>query len=181
MRTAATAALLIGFLAVAGLVACGGSSPTPHLSSSSARSAPSAVAPPGDPRVQAREAYLGMWTAFVKASRTADYQSPSLAHYAAGSALSVLMHGLYKNYRNGIVTRGQPTFHPKVKVASKNGQPFRVNVTDCADSSHWADYYKSGKPAPGAPRGRQRIVAQLQPFDGVWKVSYLVVEKEGTC
>jgi hypothetical protein len=24
-------------------------------------------------------------------------------------------------------------------------------------------------------------VAQLQLFDGVWKVTYLVVEKEGTC
>jgi hypothetical protein len=181
MRTAATAALLIGFLAVAGLVGCGGSTPTPHLSPSATRSAPPAAATSGDPRAQARGAYLGMWAAFVRASRTADYQSSSLAHYAAGSALSVLVHGLYKNFRNGIVTRGQPTFNPKVKVATKNGKPFQANVTDCADSSHWADYYKSGKPAPGAPRGRQRIVARLQPFDGVWKVTYLVVEKEGTC
>jgi hypothetical protein len=122
-----------------------------------------------------------MWAAFVKASRTADYQSPSLAHYAAGGALSLLMHGLYGNFRNGIVTRGSPAFHPKVKVVTRNGQPFQATITDCADSSHWADYYKSGKPAPGGPRGRQRIVAQLQPFDGVWKVTYLVVDKEGTC
>ena len=76
-----------------------------------------------------------MWAAFVQASRTADYQSPSLAHYAAGGALSLLMHGLYSNFRNGIVTRGNPVFHPKVKVASKNGQPFQATVTDCADSS----------------------------------------------
>jgi hypothetical protein len=181
LRIAATAALLIGSLAVAGLVACGGSTPAPHLPPSATRSAPSAAAASGDPRAHARAAYLGMWAAFVRASRTADYQSSSLAHYAAGSALSVLVHGLYKNFKNGIVTRGQPTFNPKVKVATKTDQPFQATITDCADSSHWADYLKSGKPAPGAPRGRQRIVARLQPFDGVWKVTYLVVEKEGTC
>lgn len=180
MRTAA-AALLIGSLAIVGLAGCGGSSPAPRLSASPTLSVPSAAPTAGDPQVQARQAYLGMWAAFVKASRTADYQSPSLAHYAAGGALSLLMHGLYSNFRNGIVTRGNPVFHPTVKVASRNGQPFQATVTDCADSSTWVDYYKSGKPAPGEPRGRQRIVAQLEPFDGIWKVTYLVVEKEGTC
>jgi hypothetical protein len=132
-------------------------------------------------KAQVLSAYLGMWHAYVAASRTADYQSPSLAHYAAGGALSLLMHGLYSNFRNGIVTRGNPVFHPKVKVAVRNGQPLQATATDCADTSHWADYYKSGKPAPGGRRGRHRIVAELQPFDGVWRVTYLVVEKEGTC
>ena len=112
MRTAAAAALLIGFLA-AELAGCGGSSPTPRLSPPPTLSAPSAVPTAGDPQAQARLAYLGMWAAFVKASRTADYQSPSLAHYAAGSALSLLMHGLYGNFRNGIVTRGSPAFTRK--------------------------------------------------------------------
>jgi hypothetical protein len=122
-----------------------------------------------------------MWHAYVVASRTADYQPGPLAHYAAGGALALLTHGLYENHRNGIVTRGQPVFDPKVTVTSSNGSPAQANVTDCADSSHWADYYKSGKPAAGLPRGRHRIEARLQPFDGVWKVTYLVVEKEGTC
>jgi hypothetical protein len=122
-----------------------------------------------------------MWHAYVAASRTANYQSPSLAHYAVGGALSLLMHGLYSNFRNGIVTRGSPAFHPEVKVAIRNGQLFQATVTDCGDSSHWGEYYKSGKPVPGHPGGRRRIVAQLEPFDGVWKVTYLVVEKEGTC
>ena len=35
-----------------------------------------------------------------------------------------------------------------------------------------------GKPGPGEPRGLLLNHAQLQPFDGVWKVTYLVVEKE---
>ncbi len=180
MRTGA-AAVLIGCLAVAGLAGCGGSSPLPRLSARPTLPAPSAAPTAGDAQVRARQAYLGMWAAFARASRTADYQSPSLAHYAAGGALSLLMHGLYSNFRDGIVTRGNPVFHPEVKVASKNGQPFQATVTDCGDSSHWGEYYKSGKPVPGQPGGRRRIAAQLEPFDGVWKVTYLLVEKEGTC
>ena len=55
-------------------------------------SAPASTAATGDPQVLAREAYLGMRQAFVAASRTADYQDPLLDHYAAGSALELLIH-----------------------------------------------------------------------------------------
>jgi len=37
--------------------------------------------------------------------------------------------------------------------------------------------YKSGKPTGGERPGRQRVYAQVQPFDGTWKVTTLVVEK----
>ena len=184
MRSVATLMcyLLAGSLTLTALIGCGGSSaPTPHHSPDTSPTAPSSASVAGNPKVQARQAYLGMWQAFVTASRTADYQSGSLARYAAGGALSVLIHGLYQNYRKGIVTRGQPSFDPKVTIASSNGSAVQANITDCANSSHWTDYYKSGKPAPGEARGRQRIHARLQPFNGVWKVTYLVVEKEGTC
>src|SRR5260370_25081579 len=127
LRTGA-AAVLIGCLAVAGLAGCGGSSPLPRLSARRTLPAPSAAPTAGDAQVRARQAYLGMWAAFARASRTADYQSPSLAHYAAGGALSLLMHGLYSNFRDGIVTRGNPVFHPEVKVASNNAQPFHATA-----------------------------------------------------
>jgi hypothetical protein len=61
-------------------------------------SAPTATAAAGDLRVLARQAYLGMWQAFTAASRTADYQYPSLDRYAAGAALTLLTRGLYQNY-----------------------------------------------------------------------------------
>jgi hypothetical protein len=170
------------FLAVtmAGCASSAPPSPTPHTPLVTVP-APPPAARSGDPAQQARLAYLGMWTAFVQASHTADYQSPALARYAAGGALSVLVHGLYANYQNGIVTRGKPVFHPEVTVATRNGQPFQANVTDCADSSHWLDYYRSGKAVSESAPGRRRIIAQLQPFSGVWKVTYLNVGKEGTC
>jgi hypothetical protein len=37
--------------------------------------------------------------AFFTASRTANYQSPSLDRSAAGAALELLIPGLYQNYR----------------------------------------------------------------------------------
>ena len=173
--------VLTGSLALAGLAACSGGAATAPHPAPSTLFAPSPTASPGDPRAQSLRAYLGMWSAFVVASQTADYQSPSLSRYAAGDALSVLVHGLYENYRAGIVTRGQPSFDPKVTIISAGGVPVRASVTDCADSSRWLDYYKSGKPDGGPAQGRRRIQAQLQLFDGTWKVTYLVVGKEGTC
>ena len=68
-------------------------------------------------------------------------------------------------------------------IHEKNRPPIsgaQANVTDCADSSRWLDY-KSGRPVGGQPQGRRKIIAKLQPFDGVWKVTYLNVGKEGTC
>ena len=173
--------VLAGWLVLAAITACASSAPEPQHSQATPPTAPSSAPASGNPQALARQAYLRMWQAFVAASRTADYQSASLAHYAAGGALSLLTHGLYQDYVDGIVTRGQPSFHPEVTVSTSNGAAVQATVTDCADSSHWVDYYKSGKPAPGEAQGRQRIYARLQPFDGDWKVTYLVVEKVGTC
>jgi hypothetical protein len=81
--------------------------------------------------VLARQAYLGRWQAFTAASRTADYQSPSLDRYAAGAALELLVHGLYQNYREGIVSRGMPS-HSVTMTKTSLGTP-EAKVTDCSD------------------------------------------------
>jgi len=44
---------------------------------------------------------------------------------------------------------------------TSSGGAVKANVTDCADSSTWVNYYRSGKPAPGAPA---RPAADLRPF-----------------
>jgi hypothetical protein len=56
-----------------------------------------------------------------------------------------------------------------------------VVTTDCSDDSGAVAYSKSGKPVAGEAPGRQAISARVQPFDGTWKVTYLVVEKTGSC
>lgn len=169
--------------AAAGIAGCAtttvSSQPSPHPDPASP--ARSSAVQTRDPQTLARQAYLGMWRAYVSASRTADYQAASLDHYAAGAALSVLTHGLYQNHQQGVVTRGQPMFDPSVTmVGAPSEDATQADVTDCADSSGWLDY-RSGKPITGQPQGRRKIIARLQLFDGVWKVTYLNVGKAGTC
>jgi hypothetical protein len=167
----------------AGIAGCasGTASSQPPARTDAAPSAPSSPAQPGDLRTLARGAYLGMWQAYVAAARTADYQAPSLDHYAAGSALSVLTHGLYQEHQQGDVSLGQPKFDPAVTVVNASGgDAAQADVTDCADGSHWLNYHDR-KLIPGQALGHRRIIARLQPFDGTWKVTYLNVGKAGTC
>ena len=169
--------------AVAGIAGCAsgtaGSRPSVHPDSVSP--AVSSTARVGDPRTLARAAYLGMWQAYVVAARTADYQAPTLDHYAAGGALSTLTHGLYQEHQQGNVTLGQPVLHPAVTVVKgSGGDVTQADITDCADSSHWLNYH-DGKPIAGQDLRRRYIIARLQPFDGTWKVTYLNVGKAGTC
>jgi len=178
LRTASAASCL-----AAGIAGCaaGTASTQPPVHTDPAPTAPSSSAPSADPQVLAREAYLGMWQAYVVAARTADYQAPMLDHYAAGGALTTLTQGLYQDHQEGDVSLGQPTFHPVVTVAKASGtDAAQADVTDCADSSHWLDYH-NGKPVADQSLGRRRIIARLQPFDGTWKVTYLNVGKAGTC
>jgi transposase InsO family protein len=96
---------------------------------------PGLCAATGDPPTLARQAYLGMWQAFFTASRKADYQSPSLAHYAAGSALELLIHGLYQNYRKGIAV-ARCTVERLMReldlAGVRRGKRIRTTVADAA-------------------------------------------------
>jgi hypothetical protein len=171
------------FCLAAGTAGCasGTASSQPSTRTDPAPSAPSSPAPAGDPQALARAAYLDMWQAYVAAARTADYQAPTLDHYAAGGALTVLTQGLYQEHQQGNVTLGQPVLHPAVTlVKGSGGGVTQADVTDCADSSHWLNYH-GGKPVAGQDLRHRYIIARLQPFDGTWKVTYLNVGKAGTC
>ena len=172
------------------LAACmaAGCSPGPAWPAAAARpvtASPSPLAtvtaPGGAVRAQVIDAYDGMWRAYAAAARTAGYQPGPLSHYAAGDALMILTRSLYDDSRHGIVLRGTPVLSPQVTSMSPAGDPDASTVTDCASDSGWRQYTKAGKPAPGAPAGRHRIYAQLRLFGSVWKVTYLVVVKAGTC
>jgi hypothetical protein len=173
--------VVAGCCAAAGLAGCAAGTAASQPAARPDYPPVRAAAPAGDPRVLARQAYLGMWQAFLAASRTADYQSPALEHYAAGAALTLLIRGLYENHRHGIVTRGQPAYRPVVTMAKTAQGTAQAKVADCADDTHATTFYTSGKPAPGQPPGRHAVYAWAQPFDGTWKVTYLVVERAGTC
>jgi hypothetical protein len=171
-------AAFLACCAAAGRAGCAASTPATQSTALLDRtvSAPTSTAAAGDPQVLARQAYLGMWQAFFM-----DYQSPSLDRYAAGAALELLIHGLYQYHQEGIVTRGVPSHSVAVTMTKTSLGTPEAKVTDCSDSAGSGTYYKSGKPAAGESPGRQAIYAQVQPFDGTWKVTYLVVEKAGSC
>ena len=127
-------AAVLACCAAAGLAGCASGTPGSQSTVLPDRtvSAPASRAATGDPLVLARQAYLGMWQAFTAASRTADYQSPSLDRYAAGAALELLIHGLYQNHREGIVTRGTPSHDPAVTMAKTSLGTPEAKVTDCS-------------------------------------------------
>lgn len=117
----------------------------------------------------------------MTAARTADYQNPGLDRYAAGGGLSVLTHGLYEEHQEDDVSLGQPEFRPVATIAKASGADVtQVDVSDCADGSHWLNYH-GGKIILGQATGRRHIIAHVQPFSGTWKVTYLNVGKPGTC
>jgi hypothetical protein len=74
-----------------------------------------------------------------------------------------------------------PSHSLAVMMAKTSMGTPEAKVTDCSDDSGAVAYSKSGKPVQGEAPGRQAISAQVQPFDGIWKVTYLVVEKVGSC
>jgi hypothetical protein len=178
----ALAAVAAGCCMAGAAAGCSSSSPPTH---EPATPAPPATArstqSPGDPHAQILAAYTSMWRAFAAAARTADYQPGPLEQYAEGNALTLLTHGLYVNHQHGVVIHGAPVLDPKVTGLIPPGNPSKATVTDCADDRHWLEYSTSGRPVAGASTGHRRIYAWLQLFGSTWKVTYVVVEKAGTC
>lgn len=178
---------LVGLAALA-LAACSSNpSSTPAgttgAAPSSTASAPSSTLSPADSaRQRATAAYAGMWRQMVKASETADWQSPELAKYATGDALGVINRSLYTDHLNGVVSKGAPTTNPQVTKADPTNDPTTVMISDCGDDTHWLKYKKDGSPFTDSPGGRRSITAEVKKqVDGSWRVTRFAVEGVGSC
>lgn len=128
-------------------------------------------------------AYRAMWEDFVQAGTTSDWQSPKLGDHATGLALTNLSRGLYADHYNGLVTKGQPILNPTVSSAEPPGDPVKIIVSDCGDSSNWLKYRAdNGQLADDEPGGRHAINAIVEKqADGSWKVTDYGVHDAGTC
>ncbi|MEV6712684.1 hypothetical protein AB0M48_11650 [Lentzea sp. NPDC051208] len=183
--------MLIGAAACAVLAACssGGPEGPPSGTSSpveapSASSSPSAAVSAADKaKNDALAAYRGMWQDFVEAGRTSDWQSSKLGQHATGVALTNMSRGLYADHYNGLVTKGEPVLNPTVSSAEPAGEPKKIIVSDCGDSTNWLKYRAdNGQLADKEPGGRQAINAIVEKqSDGSWKVSDFGVHDVGTC
>lgn len=179
---------VVGAVSLLVLAACGTTTSATGASTSrrtppTASSAPSSASSAGLAEQRAIAAYLGMWQDFAQAGTTSDWQSPALAQYATGIALSNMSRGLYADHYNDLVTRGTATHDPQVTSADPPADPTKVTITDCSDSTNYLKYNaKTGQPANDGPGGRQLISGIVQKqADGSWKVSDFGVHGVGTC
>jgi hypothetical protein len=122
-----------------------------------------------------------MWADMVIASQTSNDQSPLLPEHTSGDALSLLVHGLYLNALDGIVTKGQPVLHPQVTSLSPATGPTQATITDCFDDTHWLEYKTGGGLANKTPGGHHATTAVVTDSAGVWRVTSLVVQAADTC
>lgn len=183
MRAAAAAAGIV--LLVTSITACSGSSTSPTATGTPSAVASPSLAPSKRDVAQsaALAAYRGMWADFVAAGVTSDWQSPRLGDHATGLALTNLSRGLYADQRNGLVTRGEPSFDPRASSAEPAEDPVKVVVADCGDTSNWLKYRASdGSRAGDSAGGRRAINAIVErQSDGSWKVSDFGAQAVGTC
>ncbi|GHE80962.1 hypothetical protein GCM10017786_09050 [Amycolatopsis deserti] len=171
--------------------ACTPDDPTDLASGpSTAAPAPSAAvstspSPTGEDKAkqEALAAYRAMWADFVQAGITSDWQSPKLGDHATGLALTNLSRGLYADHYNGLVTKGQPILNPTVSSVEPAGDPVKIIVSDCGDSTNWLKYRAdNGQLADDEPGGRHAINAIVEKqADGSWKVTDYGVHDAGTC
>ena len=157
----------------------------PHGSATgSVTSAPTTTASPAEiAGRKALVAYRGMWNEMVDAARTSDWQDPDLARHATRDALRVITGSLYADHKNGLITKGRPTYDPEVTSATPTNDPRAVMISDCGDSTDWIKYRKdTNKPVDGSSGGRRQITAEVKlQDDGKWRVTRFAVQGIGTC
>ncbi len=131
---------------------------------------------------KAVDAYKGMWRAIAEAATTSDWQSPAIARFATGEALTVITNSLSTDRANGVVTRGTPRTSPIAVTAVPADAPTVVMISDCGDSTDWLKYRVDGGLADDVPGGRRSITAEVKrQAGGSWKVTRFAVSGLGSC
>lgn len=155
----------------------------PGTTASSPVPSSSAASPADEASEAALAAYTGMWDDMVEAAKTSNWKDPNLGRHATKDALRVITGLLYADHKNGVVTKGRPTYDPEVSSVKPKTAPKTVLVSDCGDDSRWLKYWKkSGKPVDDEPGGRRQITAEVKlQTDGNWRVTRFAVQGVGTC
>jgi hypothetical protein len=162
--------------------ASGEDEPTGASLSGAAASASASAGPEQAARLQATAAYLGMWRDMAQAGTTSDWNSPELARYATGDALSAISRSMYADHLNGLVTKGEPKNYPKATSAKPATGPTTVMISDCGDSTRWLKYRKDNGKLADDGGGRRAITAEVRKqASGSWKVTRFAVQGLDSC
>lgn len=174
--------VLFAAVALCALGGCGGNSSASSPPDSSASGVAASSPDQGQvARGAALAAYEGMWQAEQTAALTADWQSPVLAQYAGGSALSVLVRGLYSLQLQHLVIKGHLVVNADVTSSTPAADPTSAQIRDCSDDTHWLVYKQSGGLQDNVPGGHRHVTATVSDSSGTWKVTELNTGAEGTC
>jgi hypothetical protein len=183
-RERIAAALFLVFTTV--VAGCQTDSPEPRQSPSlpvtlpaSSPAAPNA----GDAPQAAVAAYRGMWAAYMGVLGAPDPDSPELARYAAGDALSTLVDGVREVRNNGLKGEGEFSLAPRVTEVAPATSPTKVGIRDCLDDSQAQIVRASPGPAYNdKPGGRRLCLATVErQSDGAWKVTSFGLHEVGSC
>ena len=142
---------------------------------------------PSDPSVSAVQAavasYRSMWQAYNAAVQVPDPNSPDLAKYATGTALSTLVSGLRSVKDRGLKGTGQIVLAPQVTEISPTTAPTKVAIKDCFDdSATHLIRVGPGSPYNDTPGGRRLCLATVElQSDKSWKVTTFGLRGVGTC
>ena len=175
-------ALVVAAATVAG---CGGSDKAdnaPTTSPPTTTSTPSPD-PTAEAKTQAIDAYEHMWDASAATFHAGKVTSPELEKWAVDKALaSQEASGLYYQ-QQGTIMQGKPALSPRVTSIELTETPYTANITDCADTTHYIEVYKSsGKPVGKVSGDRHHVTTAVARFNGKsWVISEFTIARDRTC
>lgn len=123
-------------------------------------------------------AYRAGWAAFEHAQKAANPFDPALSRTMINPLLQLVRRTLVANQREGIISKGRITLHPKLRSLGAT----RAVVVDCAFDGTELIYRASGKPVPPITPPQIAGVHSIlvRSPSGVWKVANQSVT-EGSC
>jgi hypothetical protein len=176
-------AALVALLALATGCSSSSESPTPIDTPTATPTATASSFPTLTPDEEsALTAYLGFRDAQVQAEADPAQPAPELEQFAADQALADELANLATLAQAGIAMSGEPISVPDV-IATTDGNPPTVTITDCVDVSDWIPVYVSTGESAAAPGSPERVLATatLSPREGTWKVVEIDTDRSGTC
>jgi hypothetical protein len=124
-----------------------------------------------------------MWDAYMRVLAAPDPDSPELARYAAGDALTTLTDGVRDVRDQGLKGEGKFVVSPQVTEVAPASAPTKVGIRDCLnDGAARIVRASPGPPYSDKPGGRRLCQATVErQGDGSWKVTSFGLQEVGSC